>query len=350
MKRSGTLVGTVALAVLGVVMAGQALGAGPAPSQVTSQLVEAARKEGKVVFYTAMDIQVAEGLAKAFEAKYTGITAQVERSGAERIFQRVSQEYASNIRAVDVIESSDVAHFLYYKRQGWLVPYVPEDVSRWPAEARGADGLYASNRATLSVVGYNTKLVKPEEAPKSYADLLDPKWSAKIVKAHPGYSGNVMTATFVLSQSLGWDYLKKLGQQRIMQVQSSTDPPKKLALGERPLMFDGNEYNALILKAQGAPIAIVYPTEGTPLVAGSAGVMKDSPHPSAARLFVSYLFSREGQQVLVEKGQLRSFHPEVKEPSDRVRLAEIKTRTADPEALEKAIQEIKRRYTEYFGT
>lgn len=159
-----------------------------------------------------------------------------------------------------------------------------------------------------------------------------------------------MTATFELSHLLGWDYFKRLGQQHVMQVQSSTEPPKKLALGERPLMFDGNEYNALIVKAQGAPVAIVYPAEGTPLVGGSAGIMKEAPHPNAARLFLSYLFSREGQQLLVDKGHLRSFHPDVKEPADRVPLSEIKLLTADPAAEEKAIEEIKAKYAEYFGT
>ena len=334
------------LAALGALTAAAA----PAPSPVTPALVAAAQKEGKVVFYTAMDVQVAEGLAKAFEAKYPDITAQVERSGAERIFQRVGQEYSSNIHAVDVVDSSDVTHLLTWKQQGWLAAYVPEDVQRWPMEQRDADGFYASNRATLSVIGYNTRLVSAADAPKSYADLLDPKWRGKIVKAHPGYSGNIMTATFELSRVLGWDYFKKLGEQHIMQVQSSTEPPKKLALGERPVMFDGNEYNALIVKAQGAPIAIVYPAEGTPLVGGSAGVMKDAPHPNAARLFISYLFSLEGQQLLVDKGYVRSFHPDVKEPPDRVKLSDIKLLTANPVEQDKAVDEIKLKYAEYFGT
>ncbi len=208
----------IVLAALGALVAAAA-SAAPAPNPVTPELIEAAKKEGSVVFYTAMDVEVGAKLGTAFEAKYPGISAQVERSGAERIFQRVAQEYASNIHAVDAIDSSDVAHLLYWKRQGMLAQYQPEDVPRWPQGARDADGYYAANRATLSVVGYNTKLVTPAEAPKSYADLLDPKWKGKIVKAHPGYSGNIMTATFELSRALGWDYFKKLGQQQIMQVQ-----------------------------------------------------------------------------------------------------------------------------------
>ena len=93
--------------------------------------------------------------------------------------------------------------------------------------------MFASFRVWLCVIGYNTKLVKAEEAPKSFADLLDPKWMGKIVKAHPGYSGTIMTATYQMARDLGWDFFEKLAKQKVMQVQSSADPPKKLALGER---------------------------------------------------------------------------------------------------------------------
>src|SRR5690242_18973265 len=115
-----------------------AAAAAPAPSPVTPELIDVAKNEGKVVVYTAMDVQVAAGLGKAFEAKYPGITAQVERSGAERIFQRVEQEYSANIHAVDAIDSSDVSHLLYWKEHGLLAAYVPQDVPRWPASARDA--------------------------------------------------------------------------------------------------------------------------------------------------------------------------------------------------------------------
>src|SRR5262249_61950714 len=88
------------------------------PSPVTQELIEAAKKEGKVVFYTSTDLQVSEGLAKAFEAKYPGITVRVERSGAERVMQRIGQEHAANVHAADAVESTDIVHFLYWKRLG----------------------------------------------------------------------------------------------------------------------------------------------------------------------------------------------------------------------------------------
>src|SRR5207244_7647341 len=152
---------------------------------------------------------------------------------------------------------------IVWKRDGWLGAYVPEDVAKhYPGEHKDADGMFASFRVTLSIIARNTDLVKDAEAPKSFADLLDPKWVGKIVKAHPAYSGTIMTATFQLVHELGWGYLEQLAKQRVMQVQSATDPPKKLAIGERAIMADGGEYNLIQLKEAGQPVEIVYPTEG----------------------------------------------------------------------------------------
>ena len=87
----------------------------------------------------------------------------------------------------------------------------------------------------------------------------------KIVKGHPGYSGAIMTATFVLARDLGWPYLEKLAQQKVMQVQSAADPPKKILLGERAVMADGAGYLVIRYKEEGQPVEIVYPEEGTPI-------------------------------------------------------------------------------------
>src|SRR4051794_22042591 len=130
--------------------------AAPPASAVTPELIAAARKEGKIVYYTSIDLPLAEKIAKSFEAKYPGIAVRVERTGAERVFQRIGQEYASRIYAVDAVNSSDAAHFIAWKRGDLLAPYVPEDVARhYPAEHKDADGLFASFRIGLSVIGCN---------------------------------------------------------------------------------------------------------------------------------------------------------------------------------------------------
>ena len=348
-SRRDVLKGTTALAAAST-FASPIRAQAPAAAVVDQKLIDAAKKEGKVVWYTAVDLPVAEKVGKAFEAKYPGISVRVERSGAERVFQRIGQEYASKIYEVDVVNSSDAAHFIVWKRDGILAPYMPEDVAKfYPAEHKDADGMFASFRAWGCVIGYNTNMVKKEEAPKSFADLLDPKWTGKIVKAHPGYSGTIMTATFQLTRDLGWDYLEKLAKQKIMQVQSSTDPPKKLALGERAVMADGNEYNMFLEKEKGSPVEIVYPTEGTPLVIGPNGIFKQSPNPNAARLFQSYCFTPEAQQLIVDVGGLRSLHPQVKEHAGRKLVKDIKWMKDDPVGVEKTAEDIKNRYTKIFG-
>jgi iron(III) transport system substrate-binding protein len=337
----------------GVVAAGSALStrvlaAAPPPEPVTQALIDAAKKEGQVVYYTSTDLPVAEKLAKAFEAKYPGIAVRTERTGAERVFQRIGQEYSSNIHAVDVVNSSDAAHFIVWKRDGILLPYVPEDVARYPVEHRDVDGQFASFRVWLSIIAYNTSLVKAEDAPKSFADLLDPKWKGKIVKAHPGYSGTIMTATYQMQRDLGWTYFEQLAKQNIMQVQSSADPPKKLDLGERAVMADGNEYNIFQLKEKGRPVEPVYATEGSPLIIGPNGIFKSSPNPNAAKLFQSFALGREAQQLIIDVGGLRSVHPETKEKEGRKPLKDIKTMKDDAAAVEQQSAAIKSRYSKIF--
>jgi iron(III) transport system substrate-binding protein len=319
------------------------------PAAITPALVEAARKEGKLAFYTAMDLAVAEKFGKAFEAKYSGISVRVERSGAERVFQRIGQEMESRIHAADVVNSADAAHFIIWKRNGWLASYLPEEAARYyPPQFYDPDGLWVTTRVWLSSLGYNTNLVRPEDAPKSFADLLDPKWTGKMVKAHPAYSGTIMTATFQIVRELGWGYLEKLARQKAMQVQSSTDPPKKLALGERAVMADGNDYNLIQLKEAGQPVEVVYPVEGTPLITGPTAIFASAPNPNAARLFQNWLHSLDAQQLLVDFARQHSVHPQVREKPGTRKLSEIKTWKDDPAGVEKASEEIKTRYAQLF--
>ncbi len=348
LSRRDVLKGSTALA-LGTVFASPARAQAPPPEAITPQLIEAAKKEAKVVVYSAMDLPVGEKLGKAFEAQYPGIQVQIERSGSERLFQRIDQEFASGIRAADVVNSSDASHFITWKKNGWLAPFVTEDMAQhFLAEYRDPDGMSATTRIYLSSIAYNTNLVKPDDAPKSFVDLLDPKWAGKMVKGHPAYSGTIMTTTFQLVRELGWEYYEKLSKQRVMQVQSSTDPPKKLALGERAIMADGNEYNVVLLKEAGQPVEPVYPTEGTPTVSGPTGIFATAPHPQAARLFQAWLHTRETQQFFVDFTAQYSVHAQVQSKPGRRKISDIKLMKEDPAGVEKMAEEIKTRYARLF--
>jgi iron(III) transport system substrate-binding protein len=346
LTRRGVLAGSAAMATASYAVQ---VRAAPEPQKITPALIEAAKKEGKLSWYTSVDLPVAEKIAKAFEAAYPGVSMKVERSGAERIFQRIGQEYQSKIYNCDVVNSSDAAHLIIWKRDSMLASFLPDEVAKYfPKEHWDPDGMYASWRVTLSPIAYNTNLVKAEDAPKGFMDLLAPKWSGKIVKAHPGYSGTIMTATYQMQRDLGWSFFEQLAKQNIMQVQSSADPPKKLDLGERAVMADGNEYNIFQMKEAGRPVEPVYAAEGSPLIIGPNGVFKDAPNPNAARLFQSFSLSREAQQLIVDVGGLRSVHSQTVEKAGRKSLKDIKTMKDDAAAVEKESESIKARYTKIF--
>ncbi|HEY1475168.1 MAG TPA: extracellular solute-binding protein [Pseudolabrys sp.] len=338
-----------AIGVGGALFAQPLRAAMPEAASVTPALIEAARKEGKIAFYTALELNVSEKLARNFEAKYPGIAARVERSGAERIFQRIGQEQDSHINAVDLVCSTDPAHFIFWKRKDWIAPYVTDDmVKHLPREQVHEDGTSATVCAWFSVIGYNSELVRPEDAPKSYADLLDPKWKGKIAKGHPGYSGAILTATYQIARDLGWEYFEKLAKQNVMQLQSAAEPPRKLSVGERAVQADGNDYSLTLYKDAGRPVEPVYATEGTPIIIVETGIFRGSPNPNAARLFQHFLFSPEGQQIFVNYAH-RSFHAQVKDRPGRVPLSAIKTMKSDPAAVEAQSEEIKARYSKIFG-
>jgi iron(III) transport system substrate-binding protein len=347
-SRRDILKGSTALAI-GTVFAQPVRAAAPPVEAITPALIEAAKKEGKCSFYTAMDLQFAEKLGKEFEAKYPGIAVRVERSGAERVFTRIGQEYSSNVHAVDVVNTADQSHCLAWIRDGWLAPYLPEEVMKYYDKAYyEPNGLHVTTRILVSPIAYNTSLVKKEDAPKSFADLLDPKWKGKMVKAHPAYSGTIMNSTFQVARDLGWEYLEKLAKQSVLQVQSATDTPKKIALGERAVMVDGAGYLVIRDKEAGKPVDVIYPTEGTPLATGPSAVFKAAPNPNAARLFYNWMHSREGQQILVDWARQYSPHQQAVEKPGVRKLADIKLMKEDPEGVEKGAEEIKRRYAQIF--
>ncbi len=343
--RRRTLLAATALLPFGA----RVLSAAPPPEAITPALIEAAKKEGKVSYYTAMDLSVAEPVARAFESKYPGIKVAVERTGSERLFNRIAQEAGSKIYKVDVANSADAAHFLPWKRQGWLQPFLTVEMAEnIPAEQRDPDGTYVNQRTHLSAIAYNTTLVKPEDAPKGFMDLLDPKYAGKMVKGHPGYSGTVMTATQQLARELGWEYFEKLGKQRVLQVQSATEPPKKIEAGERAIAVDGSDYLFWMAKERGSPIEVVHAVEGTPLISNPMAVFKAAPNPNAARLLVAWIMSAEGQQFIVDLSGQYPANKLIKAKAGRPALASIKTFKEDPAEVEKQADEIKTRYAKIF--
>ena len=311
--------------------------------------LEAARKEGKVVWYTSLALSSSEKVAKLFETAYPGVKVEVHRTGSQRILQRMMQELSSNIRNVDVVHTSDAGHYVLLKEKKLLMRYTPAGVDAFAPGFKDRDGFHYGLRATVNVIAYNTKMIAAAEAPRTWKDLLDPKWRGRLVTAHPGYSGVIATHVLALVHLNGWDYFKALAQNKPMLVQSAVDPSGIVASGERPVAVNGGDYTFYQTKKKGNPVEIVYPKEGVPLVVSPSAITSFAPHPNAARLFTDFVFSRDVQQVLADTEGLYTGHPQVTYPADKPRLPDLKLLTVDAEELEKRNEEIKNRFVEFFG-
>ena len=341
-KRSTGLAVAVAITLLAGLVAG-------GNAQTASKHLEAAKKEGKVVWYTSLVLPSAERVAKLFETAYPDIKVEVHRTGSQRILQRVMQELSANIKNVDVIHTSDAGHYVLLKEKKLLAKYTPAGVEGFPAGFKDKDGYYYGLRATVNAIFYNTKSMSAAEAPKTWKDLLDPKWKGKMVTAHPGYSGVIATHVLALVHLHGWEYFKALADNKLMIVQSANDPSTVVSSGERVVAANGGDYSAYQLKKKGNPIEIVYPKEGVPLVVSPTAITAFAPHPNAARLFTDFSFTREVQQVMADSEGLYTGHPDVKYPTDKPKMTELKLLSVDPDELEKRNEEIKKRFVEFFG-
>jgi iron(III) transport system substrate-binding protein len=315
----------------------------------SGQEIEAARKEAKLVWYTSLALPSSTMLAHLFMNKYKGIEVEVHRTGSQRVLQRVMQEVSAGIKNADVIHTSDAGHFVLLKDKGLLTKHVPKGTESFPSGFKDKDGFYYGMRATLSVIAYNPKLVTDKEAPRTWKDLLDAKWKAKEVTAHPGYSGIILTHVVALVNQYGWDYFKELAKNKLHIVQSANDPAGVVASGERPVGVNGAEYFYYKTLKQGNPLKIVYPKEGIPLVVSPSAIAKDAPHPNAAKLFTEFIFTKEAQQILADKEGLYTGHPEVTYPKDKPRLKELKLLSVEADELEKKNAEIRKRFVEFFG-
>ena len=300
-------------------------------------------------WYTSLALPSSTAIAHYFQNKYQGIEVQVYRDGSQRVLQRFMQETSVGIKNADIVHTSDAGHFELLKDKNLLLKFTPQAVANFPDGFKDKAGFYYSMRATLSVMAHNPKIVSEKDAPKTWKDLLNPRWSGKLVTAHPGYSGIVMTHILALVNQYGWEYFRDLAKNKLHLVQSANDPAGVVASGERPVGVNGAEYFYYKTLKQGNPIKIIYPKEGVPLVVSPVAIVKDAPHPNAAKLFTEFIFAKESQQLLADKEGLYTGHPDVTYPADKPKLKDLKLLPADADELEKRNVEIKKRFVEFFG-
>ncbi len=266
-------------------------------------LEEAARKEGSVTWYIAqVDSETAERMGRAFTARYPGIKVSVIRTTGQVAFERLSQDLKNSAPQCDVFSTTDVGHIPALKRRNVLAKFEPADAGLISPAFKGLEdpGYSYPTTSTLMLMIVNTAKVKPEEAPKAWSDLLDPKWKGRAAFGHPGFSGYVGVWTVQMRKLYGWQWFEKLAANRPRVGRSGNDPISLLNAGECVVGL-GPASTALASAARGNPIGVIYPTDGSVVCVGPSAVMANAPRPNAARLFANWLLSEEFARLCLDQ-------------------------------------------------
>jgi iron(III) transport system substrate-binding protein len=310
-------------------------------------LYAAAKKEGTVVWWTAHYAQsAAEAVKDAFVAKYPGIQVEFIRQTAQVVYERVSQSLKAGTKAVDVFASTDESHYPTLKAQNALAAYTPLGLDNLPQAFRSIDPDQTYHLGALGFVLINYAPPKVATPPKKWGDLLEPQWKDRLTIGHPGFSGFVGNWVVALNDKYGWDYFTKLAANNPKIGRSINDTVTDIVGGERQVGAGPDNYS-LEKKAAGNAIEVQFPEDDSILIVSPVGILKDAPHPNAARLFESFFYSKAYSEVMakVSNYPLRAdVPPPSGKPIDAVKWYRNKVTR-----LESGIPEVVAKWRETFG-
>jgi len=325
---------------------------GIAPALAQDQaLRDAALKEGELTWYSGqVQAETGEAVGKAFTQRYPGIKVNVVRSTSQVAYQRLSQDMQAGVAQCDIFSSTDYGHYNVLKRDGSLMPYRPKSADGLIAMARDPDpdNMFQILYIGLYLIAYNNQKVAPADAPKSWTDLLDPKWKGQIATGHPGYSGAVGVMGVTLSRMYGWKYFESLEKNKPQIGRSADDPVTLLNAGERTVGMGVSLAAPLLSASRGNPLTIVYPADGTLAVYSPTAIPKNAPHPNAAKLFMEFACGPEYAEVM-RKFFIMPLRPEVPPPEGALPFDKIKLIGSTPAQIEDGVPEVKEQWRDTFG-
>ena len=313
-------------------------------------LIDAAKRDGQVTWYTTQIIdQFARPAADAFEKKY-GIRVNYVRADNAEISLRVLNEGAAGKLQADVIDGTASARAL--EKAGFILKWQPNTATRLGRQFLDPDGYWTATNLYVMTPGYNTDLIPKGTEPRSYEDLLDPKWKGKIAwSAPPTYQAADFIGLILadMGEEKGRAYLQKLAKQDIIDVDgSSRQVLDQVIAGEFPLALMIFNHHTVISAAKGAPSAWI-PMQPALATLSVLSVTKGGPHPDAGKLLVDFLTSSEGQKMFRDAGYI-PVDPEVppEHPELRPDGVKFKAITMTPETLQTSLSNWQKIYQQYF--
>lgn len=321
--RQSLRTGAVALAAFAF---GLALSRSTNAFEIAADKLDAAKREGTVVWYSSL-VGLSDKVAELFEQR-TGIKVQLYNAASGKVISKIETERKAGLVLADVIHHTSLYDVIRWKN-GKLLASIPLDEKASFARMEiDPDGAWFALRNLTSGIAYNKNRIAPIDVPRSWKDLLDPKFDRKIAYMSPSLSGMPQYTVKMLVDIYGWDYYKQLAKLRPHMVESDGNAINMVISGEVPIAGTIAAYNALNASYKGQPVGIVFPTEGVPVAIAPVAVLQNAPHPSAAALFYQFLASKEVGELL-SNGGLLSGRSDVEPPRGQPKLEELKPYFAD---------------------
>lgn len=255
-----------------------------------------AKKEGKLVLYTGMDVEEANQYTKEFSKKYPFIKPEVFRSSGEKVQARFLVEHRANVHNADIFQTS-IVQVYQLKNAGLLAKYISEESAAYAEGFKDPLGYWTAFYLIPYVIGYNTKLVSAKDAPNSYEDLLNPKWKGQVGLETEEYQWFYHLVQ-ILGKEKGLDYMRRLAGQNLQMRKGHTLLAQLVAAGEIALAVVVYSNRVERMRMSGAPIDWVRFKGPTTTAINAISIPEKAPHLNAARLFVDFVLSREGQNLL----------------------------------------------------
>lgn len=272
-------------------------------SEHTKSLVEGATKEGKLVWYTALSIQDAELLTRQFEQLYPFVKTETLRLVTDALLTKILTEAKAGAFKADVVEIPGIAANIV-KKEGLFEKYVSPEAKAYPGSMKDKDGTWTSFFIHTLVLVYNTQLIKKEELPRAYEQLINPKWKGKIVLRDEDFETFGMMLK-VMGKEKGMNFMRRLAAQGVDLRNSFTLAVQGVASGEIPLGMNLYGTHTEEFKKKGAPVDWV-PMEFVLTTVEPLAVASRAPHPNAARLFLDFLLSKEAQTLMRDRSRISS--------------------------------------------
>jgi ABC-type Fe3+ transport system substrate-binding protein len=290
---------TITATILAAALAGITI-SGSVARAADPALIEAARREGQVLWYTTLIVnQAIRPLQEAFERKYPGVKLQSSRADDAPTGLKIMTEARAGRMQADILDG--IANMVALRRAGLLSPYRAPNIDQYPTALKDRDFYWTAILLYVFTPGLNTAMIPLDQAPRTLQDLLNPRlkgkmaWNPSSIAGAPGFVGNILLS---MGEDRGMDYLRALASQQVVNIEASSRAIlDQVIAGEYPIGLMMFNHHTVISARKGAPSAWLK-VEPIPVALDAVALVKDAPHPNAARLLMEFVTSEEGQQVL----------------------------------------------------